>query len=155
MRLSLMEQAGAVHADVRIPLWSVRGVRVAEDAWSALRGLCAPGTGVPGVVSLGTRRGGGIRDFVAVYSNTPPVVISSRAPARRLPVGRARQPGAAGEPRHRDPGQADSNDGSPSGSAACVAGASCGRLRLMNRAAIAPRAAIPAPTYTAGISPST
>ncbi len=137
------------------------------------------------MISLGTRRGGGIRDFVAVYSNTPAVVIDAAgAESDRLvissasarddavhideaargtdegrratpPWGRARQPGAAGEPRHRDPGQADSNDGSPSGSAACVAGASCGRVRLMNRAAIAPRAAIPAPTYTAGVSPST
>ncbi len=41
VRLSLMEQAGAVHADVRMPLRAVRAVRVVEDPWSALRGLRA------------------------------------------------------------------------------------------------------------------
>jgi hypothetical protein len=46
VRLSLMEKAGAVHADVRIPLQSVRAVRVAQDPWSALRiDAAARGTG--------------------------------------------------------------------------------------------------------------
>lgn len=77
VRLSLMEKVGAFHADVRIPLRAVCAVRVVEDPWSALRGVRAPGTGVPGVISLGTRRGAGIRDFAAVYAHTPAVVIDA------------------------------------------------------------------------------
>jgi len=77
VRLSLLEKVGAARADVRIPLTAVRAVRVAEDPWAELGGPRAPGTGVPGVISLGTRRGGGIRDFAAVYSRTPAVVIEA------------------------------------------------------------------------------
>jgi hypothetical protein len=77
VRLSLMEKLGAFHADVRVPLVSVRAVRVAADPWTELRGLRAPGTGVPAVISLGTRRGSGVRDFAAVYSHTPAVVIDA------------------------------------------------------------------------------
>jgi len=77
VRLSLMEKLGAFHADVRVPLTTVRAVRVAADPWTELRGLRAPGTGVPSVISLGTRRGSGVRDFAAVYSHTPAVVIDA------------------------------------------------------------------------------
>lgn len=77
VRLSLMEKAGAFHADVRIPLASVRSVRVADDPWSELRGIRAPGTGLPGVIALGTRRAAGVRDFAAVYSHTPAVVVEA------------------------------------------------------------------------------
>ena len=77
VRLSLLEKAGGFHADVRIPLTAVRGVRVAEDPWPELRGLRAPGTGWPGVVALGTRLGGGNRDFAAVYKHTPAVVVDA------------------------------------------------------------------------------
>jgi hypothetical protein len=40
-----------------------------------LRGVRAPGTGIPGVISLGTRRATGVRDFAAVYRNRPALVI--------------------------------------------------------------------------------
>lgn len=74
---SLIEKPGAFHADLRIPLAAVRAVRVADDPWTALRGIRAPGTGMPGVIALGTRRGGGIRDFAAVHKHTPAVVIEA------------------------------------------------------------------------------
>jgi uncharacterized protein len=77
VRLSLMEKVGAFHPDVRVPLATVRAVRVAVDPWTELRGLRAPGTGVPSAISLGTRRGSGVRDFAAVYSHTPAVVIDA------------------------------------------------------------------------------
>jgi hypothetical protein len=77
VRLGLLEKAGGVHADVRIPLTAVRGVRVAEDPWPALRGLRAPGTGWPGLIALGTRRGGGTREFAAVSTHAPAVVVDA------------------------------------------------------------------------------
>lgn len=74
VELSPLEKAGAVRGDVRVPLSAVRAVRVAEDPRPELRGLRAPGTGIPGLIALGSRRGEG-HDFAAVYHNRPAVVV--------------------------------------------------------------------------------
>jgi len=57
VRLSTLEKIGALRGNIRLPLASVRAVRVSETPWSELRGIRAPGTGLPGVISLCTRRG--------------------------------------------------------------------------------------------------
>jgi hypothetical protein len=75
VRLGWLEKLGAFRGDVRVPRSSVREVRATERAWSELRGIRAPGTGWPGVIALGTRRGSGIREFAAVYGNRPAVVV--------------------------------------------------------------------------------
>jgi hypothetical protein len=76
VRLSRKEQLGAFHGDVRVPVAAVRSVRVSDDAWSELRGMRAPGTGWPGRIALGTRRGGsGGKQFAAVYGKRRAVVI--------------------------------------------------------------------------------
>lgn len=75
VRLSPLEKLGALRGDVRVPLATVRTVRASDDPWSELRGIRAPGTGLPGVISLCTRRGPGIRDFAAVYQKGPAVVV--------------------------------------------------------------------------------
>jgi hypothetical protein len=74
VEMSALERVGAFHGDVRAPLSAVRAVRVAEDPRPELRGLRAPGTGIPGVIALGSRRGAG-HDFVAVYHDGPAVVV--------------------------------------------------------------------------------
>lgn len=53
------------HRTVRVPLSAVRSVSVPEHKW-LLRGWRSTGTGLPGVIALGTRRHGTGRDFVAV-----------------------------------------------------------------------------------------
>jgi hypothetical protein len=58
-----------------VPLSAVRSVRAVDDPWPELRGLRAPGTGIPGVIALGTRRGGFGKDFAAVYHHRPAVVV--------------------------------------------------------------------------------
>jgi len=78
VRLSAFEKLGAMRGDVRVPLATVSRVRVSEHPWSELRGLRAPGTGVRGILSLGTRRGSGFRDFAAVYRGRPAIVIEAR-----------------------------------------------------------------------------
>src|SRR5471032_596440 len=76
LHLSLVERFGAcVTHDLAAPLAAVRSVRVADDAWSELRGVRAPGSGIPGLLALGTRRHSLGRDFVAIYGKGPAVVI--------------------------------------------------------------------------------
>ena len=75
LHLSWLEKLGAFRGEVRLPRSSVSAVRITDHPWAELRGIRAPGTGIPGVISLGTRRAAGVRDFAAVYRNRPAVVI--------------------------------------------------------------------------------
>ena len=87
VRLSPLERLGALRGDVRVPLRAVQDLRAIDDLWPELRGIRAPGTGFPGVISLGTRRGSGITDFAAVYRRRPGVVIDlAQAAFTRLVV---------------------------------------------------------------------
>ncbi len=93
--LGTAERVGALRTrDVRVPLASVTSVRATDDPWAELRGIRAPGTGVPGVISLCTRVGQGFRDFAAVYGRGPAVVIETDgADFDRLVIS-CRDPGA-------------------------------------------------------------
>jgi hypothetical protein len=73
--LSALEKIGALRGNISVPLASVRVVRVSDTPWSELRGIRAPGTGLPKVISLGTRRGPGIHDFAAVYGRRSALVV--------------------------------------------------------------------------------
>jgi hypothetical protein len=75
VRMSDVEKFEAVHADVHVPLAAVRAVRVVDDAWPELRGIRAPGTGIPGVIAVGTRRGSFGKDFAVVHGREMAVVI--------------------------------------------------------------------------------
>jgi hypothetical protein len=88
LRLSPLERLGAFHGDIRVPLGAVERVDVSADPWRQLRGLRAPGTGVPGWIALGTWRWRGGRDFVALHRRgRPGVVVHLRdGPFQRLIV---------------------------------------------------------------------
>jgi len=73
--LSPLEKLGAFRGDVHVPLAAVRSARVSDRPWSELRGIRAPGTGFPGIISLCTRRGSTVVDFAAVYRGGPAVVV--------------------------------------------------------------------------------
>ena len=73
--LSGLEKLEGFHGNIRVPVASVRDVRSTDDPWSELRGIRAPGTGVPGVIAVGTRRGSGVKDFAAVHGPGPAVVV--------------------------------------------------------------------------------
>jgi hypothetical protein len=75
LHLHAVEKAEGFHGDVRVPLTAVESVRAVDDAWPELRGIRAPGTGVRGVIALGTRRHPLGRDFVAVYGKGPATVV--------------------------------------------------------------------------------
>ncbi len=75
VKMSEVETFEALHRDIRVRLSTVRAVRVVDDAWPELRGIRAPGTGIPGVIAVGTRRGSFGKDFAVVHGGDPAVVI--------------------------------------------------------------------------------
>ena len=75
VRLNALEKLGAFRGNLHVPLIDVMSVRVSDDQWSELRGMRAPGTGIPGVIALCTRRAPGIRDFAAVYGRRGKAVV--------------------------------------------------------------------------------
>lgn len=75
LHLSWKEKVGGLHGDVRVPLSSVRAVSVITQPWLALRGWRMAGTGIPGLVALGTRRHGEGYDFTALYRSRPAVQV--------------------------------------------------------------------------------
>jgi hypothetical protein len=74
VKLSTLEKLGAVSDDVRVPWTSVRYVRVNESPFRELRGLRV-GTGVPGVVALGTWYARGGKMFAAIHRSDRGVVV--------------------------------------------------------------------------------
>ncbi len=87
LRLNDLEKTGALSGDVRVPFAAVRGVHVTSSPFRELRGLRAPGTGIPGVIALGTWRRRGGKDFAALYRGGPAVIVDlAGAPYGRLLV---------------------------------------------------------------------
>ena len=86
--LSWLEKLGAFRGNVRVPLSAVRSAEPEPDPWGALRGIRAPGTGIPGVIACGTRRYDGGRDFAAVLGGRPAVRVDlgQESPFGRLVV---------------------------------------------------------------------
>jgi hypothetical protein len=88
VQLSSLEKLGAFRGDVRVPLSTVQSAEVEARPWDVLRGIRAPGTGIPGVIALGTRRFSGGKDFTAVSGTGPAVRVdlSQESPFSRLVV---------------------------------------------------------------------
>ena len=68
LELSFWERVGALHSSPRVSLIAVTKVEFIDNLWSnkVLRGMRAPGTGIPYKVLLGTMRGRNYRDFTAI-----------------------------------------------------------------------------------------
>ena len=99
--LTGFEKLEGFHGDIRVPVSCVREIRATDDPWSELRGIRAPGTGIPGVVAVGTRRGGH-KDFAAVHGKGPAVVVELEgADFERLVVTEDDAATAADELRRR------------------------------------------------------
>ncbi|ONH30592.1 hypothetical protein [Pseudofrankia asymbiotica] len=74
--LSQKERLAALRGDVSAALGEIVDVRVSPHPFGELRGIRAPGTGVPGVIAIGTWRHRGGKDFVAIYRGRPAVVVT-------------------------------------------------------------------------------
>ena len=81
LELSIWEKLGALHNSPRISADSVEKVEFIDQLWgsSTLRGIRAPGTALPYVVLLGTLRGRGFRDFVAMSGRGEGVVLTLKS----------------------------------------------------------------------------
>ncbi|HUY67477.1 MAG TPA: hypothetical protein VMV06_11715 [Acidimicrobiales bacterium] len=75
LHLTAAEHLEGVHGDIVVPMSSITTMRASEDVWSELRGIRAPGTGIPGIIAVGTRRGSFGKDFAVVHGKGSGVVV--------------------------------------------------------------------------------
>ena len=73
LKLSLRERIFALHSSPRANASDLLSTSDSTNPWSAevLRGVRAPGTGIPYVVLLGTMRFKEGKDFTAIYKRGP------------------------------------------------------------------------------------
>jgi hypothetical protein len=73
LKLSLRERIFALHSSPKANASDLVSTSDSTNPWSAevLRGVRAPGTGIPYVVLLGTMRFEGGKDFTAIYKRGP------------------------------------------------------------------------------------
>ncbi len=67
--------------DVVVARSSVTKARVASDGMAELHGIRAPGTGLPGVIAVGTWRDQGSKTFAVCHGRRPAVVIELKGEA--------------------------------------------------------------------------
>ena len=80
LKLSLRERIFALHSSPRANASDLVSTTESTNPWSAevLRGVRAPGTGIPYVVLLGTMRFKGGKDFTAIYKRKPVMIYEFR-----------------------------------------------------------------------------
>jgi hypothetical protein len=73
--LSAVEKAEALHGDVSVPRSAVASARVVPDGLDEVHGLRMPGTGLPGVIMVGTWRDKEKVTFAVCHGRRPAVVL--------------------------------------------------------------------------------
>lgn len=76
LHLSTGEKIAGLIRDVRVPLTSVRQVEAVPDGLDAVRGVRAPGLGLPGHRAIGTWRQPGAKTLVSVRRGRPAVRVT-------------------------------------------------------------------------------
>ena len=76
LKLSFWEKIGSIHKDLNVPKDKLIKKSVHQKPWTKelLKGVRAPGTGIPYVILLGTMRYKGGKDFTAIYERKPVTV---------------------------------------------------------------------------------
>jgi hypothetical protein len=76
LQLSIWEKIGGLHKDLVVSKDNLVKKTVHQNPWTkeVLRGIRAPGTGIPYVILLGTMRFKGGKDFTAIYKRRPVTV---------------------------------------------------------------------------------
>lgn len=75
VRLAGREKLAGLLRDLRVPRSAVTHAAVADDALGAVRGVRAPGLGLPGLAKIGTWRGSGGRQYVVARRGVPALVL--------------------------------------------------------------------------------
>jgi len=87
LELSFWEKLGAFHGSPRAPKSALVSVEEMKNPWNRSEGMTgarAPGTGMPGVIMLGTLRRLKSKDFAAVYGRRKTTVyVFSSGPFQR------------------------------------------------------------------------
>jgi hypothetical protein len=73
--LSAIEKAEALHGEVSVPRAAVVSARVVPDGMDEVHGLRMPGTGLPGVIIVGTWRDKERVTFAVCHGRRPAVVL--------------------------------------------------------------------------------
>jgi hypothetical protein len=78
LKMSPLERLGALVSPPTARLDQVQSIQFIDELWSkdVLRGVRAPGTGMPYVVLIGVMRGRGYKDFCVIKRRKPGVVIT-------------------------------------------------------------------------------
>lgn len=81
LRLSILEILGAFHLSPTVDIDQIESVEVIDNPWvrEVLKGVRAPGTGIPFVVMLGTMRYLKGKDFVAIYRRKPSAIVTLKS----------------------------------------------------------------------------
>ena len=83
IELSALEKLGAFRGSLAFPRGSIAGATVVASWRAVVEGVRAPGTGLPPFVLLGTWRGLGWKDFVAIYRGPLILVLELQGQAFR------------------------------------------------------------------------
>jgi len=77
LNFSVLEMLGAFAKSPEVSIDQVESVEIVDDPWSnrVLRGVRAPGTGIPLIVMLGTLRYPGGKDLCAIYKRRPTAIV--------------------------------------------------------------------------------
>jgi len=73
--LSAAEKLEALHGDVTVQRSAITSVRAVPDGMTELHGLRMPGTGIPGLLMVGTLRDHDFVTFAVCRARRPAVVI--------------------------------------------------------------------------------
>ena len=81
LNLSPLEILGAFHLSPEVALSEVESVEIVENPWTrdVLKGIRAPGTGIPFVIMLGTMRYSKGKDLVVIYRRKPAAIITFKS----------------------------------------------------------------------------
>lgn len=73
--LTKFEQVEAIHSSVTVPRSAVVSARTVADAMDEVHGIRAPGTGVPGMLMIGTLRDHGVTTFAVCHGHRRAVLV--------------------------------------------------------------------------------
>lgn len=80
-KLTTLENLGAFAKSQEVALSDISSVEIVPNPWTrqVLKGVRAPGTGIPFLVLLGTMRYRGGKDLCAIYKRRPSAIVTLKS----------------------------------------------------------------------------